>query len=98
MNKVELKETVRALNKIVAAQTAVILQHEDKIRDLEDQMAWYASGMKELEDTVNFYGKSVNNLEMIVKRLSEYQAEPPRIINNNGPDMRKVFPWTGIFH
>jgi hypothetical protein len=43
----------------------------------------------------------IDELEMIVKRWTEHQSFPPKIVitpATNGPDMRKVFPWTGIYN
>jgi uncharacterized coiled-coil protein SlyX len=91
MNKAELKETVRALNKIVAAQTAVILQHEDKIRDLEDQMAWYSTSINHLEMLAKAQAETIDTLEAFVQRFSTHQGPTTQTY-----DMRKVFPWTGI--
>lgn len=71
----------------VEVLSEIIIKHEDRI--------------DELEDNLNFYASSINNLEMIVKRWTETQSFPPRIINPNQADvqvdMRKVFPWTGIY-
>jgi hypothetical protein len=59
------KETEKLFEEIVAMHSEIIAYHEARI--------------SELEDTVKFYGSSINNLEMIVKNLSErfYGTQKP---------------------
>ena len=55
------------MKKQIKALEEVLLQHEDKI---------YA-----LEYALDFYSGSINNLEILVKRLSEYQYIPPTTVS-----------------
>ena len=93
MNKEELKNTVRALNKIVAAQSAVILKHEDEINDLDDALAFYATSINNLEMLAKAQAETIKTLEAFVERFSTYQVP-----NTQTYDMSKVFPWTRIHH
>jgi hypothetical protein len=57
----------KKMKKQIEALEAVVLQHEDKI---------YA-----LEYALDFYSGSLNNLEMLVKRISETQYIMPQTIS-----------------